>query len=172
MLNVTLLNATAHDNYIPYQNFTYSTIWSWAPGEPRNHSTSSDSNSDSLFRCATSNADHNGHWYTADCSQKYYAACRAGSQPYNWTLTSYPISYSFASQACPDDYEFSAPRTALENSFLTQAMRVSRRDFDNHGAWVDFNSLDVRGCWTTGGTSHPKFCSRSYLYANIQMGQC
>ena len=31
------------------------------------------------------------------------------------------------------------------------AMRDSRRDFDGHGAWVDFNSLEEDGCWTTGG---------------------
>lgn len=30
-------------------------------------------------------------------------------------------------------------------------MRTSRRDYDGHGAWVDFNSLDVRSCWTSGG---------------------
>ena len=86
-----------------------------------------------------------------DCSQKYYAACRAQNQPYNWTITSYPISYSYASAACPNSYNFAAPRTALENSYLAQAMRASHRDYDGHGAWVDFNSLDVKGCWTSGG---------------------
>jgi hypothetical protein len=149
-LNVTLLNATAHDNYIPYQNFTYSTVWSWAPGEPRNY-TSSDASSESLFRCATANIDLAGRWVVADCSQKYYAACRANRQPYNWTINSYPISYSFADQACPDSYQFAAPRTALENSYLAQAMRNSHRDYDGHGAWVDFNSLDYKSCWVTGG---------------------
>ena len=29
ILNVTLLNQTAHDNYVPYQNFSYAMIWSW-----------------------------------------------------------------------------------------------------------------------------------------------
>jgi len=32
-----------------------------------------------------------------------------------------------------------------------QAMTTNRRDFDGHGAWVDFNSLDTEGCWTSGG---------------------
>lgn len=27
ILNVTLLNATAHENYLPYRNYSYSTIW-------------------------------------------------------------------------------------------------------------------------------------------------
>lgn len=148
MLNVTLLNVTAHDNYIPYQNFSYATIWSWATGEPKSYNNS---DSASLYRCATSNIDLFGRWIVADCSQKYFAACRAQAQPYNWTITTYPISYSIANQACPDEYTFTAPRTALENSYLTQAMRESHRDYDGHGAWVDFNSLDVGGCWVTGG---------------------
>jgi hypothetical protein len=93
-----------------------------------------------------------GRWVVSDCSQKYYAACRASnSQPYNWTITTYPISYSYASQACPNYYDFAAPRTALENSYLTQAMRDSYHDSDGHGVWVDFNSLDVQDCWVTGG---------------------
>ncbi|TVY19215.1 Maintenance of telomere capping protein 6 [Lachnellula arida] len=149
-LNITLLNATAHDDPTPYQNFTYSTVWSWAANEPRNY-TSSDASTESLFRCATANNDLSGRWVVADCSQKYYAACRANGQPYNWTITTYPISYSFADDACPDSYRFAAPRTALENSYLGKALRDSHRDWDGHGAWVDFNSLDYKSCWVTGG---------------------
>lgn len=148
ILNSTLLNATARDNYIPYQNFSYAAIWSWAPGEPKSYNGS---DNESLYRCATANIDLFGRWVVADCSQKYYAACRAQNQPYNWTITTYPISYSYADDACPDEYSFAAPRTALENSYLSLVMKDSRRDYDGHGAWVDFNSLDVKTCWTTGG---------------------
>ncbi|TVY81768.1 Maintenance of telomere capping protein, partial [Lachnellula suecica] len=150
ILNVTLLNATANTNYQPYENFTAATIWSWAPGEPRNY-TSSDADSDSLFRCATANPDLAGRWAVSDCSQKYYAACRANGQPYNWTITAYPVSYSYAKQTCPKNYQFAAPRTALENSYLAQALRQNHRDYDGHGAWVDFNDLDYKTCWVTGG---------------------
>jgi len=150
ILNVTLLNATAHDNFHSYRNYTAATIWSWAQGEPRNYTGDSDASSDSLFRCATANIDLAGRWVVADCSQKYYAACRA-KQPYNWSITTYPISYSFAKQACNEPYQFAAPRTALENSYLTQKLRDSRRDYDGQGVWVDFNSLDYKSCWVTGG---------------------
>ncbi len=34
---------------------------------------------------------------------------------------------------------------------MGQAIRDSRHDYDGHGPWIDFNSLDVTGCWTTGG---------------------
>jgi hypothetical protein len=30
-------------------------------------------------------------------------------------------------------------------------MRNNRRDYDGHGVWIDFNSLDYQGCWTSGG---------------------
>ncbi|KAF8863260.1 hypothetical protein BDZ45DRAFT_138206 [Acephala macrosclerotiorum] len=150
ILNATLLNVTARDNYMPYQNYSYAAIWSWAPGEPKSYNNT-DTDNASLYRCATANIDLLGRWVVADCSQKYYAACRALGQPYNWTITTYPISYSYADQACPDDYSFTAPRTALENTYLSQAMRDNHRDYDGHGAWVDFNSLDVNGCWTVGG---------------------
>lgn len=148
ILNVTLLNVTARDNYVPYQNFSYATIWTWAPDEPKSYNGSDNA---SLYRCATANIDLFGRWVVADCSEKYFAACRAQGEPYNWTITTYPISYSYADQACPKGYSFAAPRTALENTYLAQAMRDSHRDYDGAGAWVDFNSLDVKACWTTGG---------------------
>lgn len=95
--------------------------------------------------------DLGGRWVASDCSQHYYAACQAPKQPYNWTITTYPISYSYASQACPGSYYFAVPRTALENSYLTQAMRDNHRDYDGHGVWVNMNSLDFEDCWVTGG---------------------
>jgi len=122
----------------------FSTIWSWAPGEPKNSS-----DSDDVFRCATSNLALNGHWTVDDCSQKLYASCRAVGQPYNWTITSYQISYSFANQACPDSYNFEVPRTALENSFLTREMLRQ----DRNKVWVNFNSLNIKFCWITEGVN-------------------
>jgi len=151
VLNVTLLNSTAHDDYVPYQNYSYSTIWSWAPGEPKNYTTS---DSSSLYRCAAaSTLDYNSHWAVTDCSQKYYAACRMPNQPYNWTLTTYSISYSYATSACAPPYAFAAPRTALENTYLAATIRALRkdRDFDVDPIWVDFNSVNIQGCWTPGG---------------------
>lgn len=130
-----------------------STIWSWRHGEPRNTTGDDDSNVDPLYRCATVNRKLDGRWVVDDCSQKYYAACRAAGQPYNWTITSYPISYSYAANACPDKYSFGAPRTALENSHLVRTIGALNRDFDGNGVWIDFNSLDVEGCWNTGGAN-------------------
>jgi hypothetical protein len=148
ILNSSLLDSTADVDFTPYSNFSQSAIWSWAPNEPSNYSSET---KDALFNCATSNLDLGGRWRVSDCSQKYSAACRAIDQPYNWTITSYQISYSYASQACSEPYVFTAPRTALENSYLTKTMQAAAKDLDGRGVWVDFNSLDVKGCWVTGG---------------------
>ncbi|CAD6447068.1 09d1a84e-e60f-4c78-bd52-9f712e49bd0a [Sclerotinia trifoliorum] len=167
-LNTTLLNATVNTNNAPYKSYAYSTIWSWAPDEPRNSSSSSSSSTnDPLFRCATLRSPSN-HWHVTDCSTKLYAACRFPAQPYNWTLTNYPISYSYASQACPAPYTFSSPRSALENTHLLQTINLlsaslnsnfnsdPASDSNSNSAtsakiWIDFNSLDTKNCWTAGG---------------------
>jgi len=151
-LNITLLGTSAASDYVPYRSYTNSTIWSWAPNEPRNFTNGVSSNSADLFRCAIADPSLGGAWAVSDCSVKNFAACRAHSQPYKWTIAEYSVSYTYASETCPDGYDFAAPRTALENSYLTQAMKRSGRNFDlKSGAWVDFNSLDYEGCWVTGG---------------------
>jgi hypothetical protein len=151
-LNATLLNFTANDNFMPYENYSYASIWSWAAGEPRNQSSNADVPT-SLFRCAMSKIDVAGRWVVNDCSSKTYAACRANDQPYNWTIATYPVVYSFADRACPDGYSFAVPRTALENSYLFQAIQSANRDYDQNGVWVDFNSLDTADCWVSGSNT-------------------
>ena len=148
-LNATLLNYTANENFMPYESYSYASIWSWAPGEPKNQS-SNDDVSPNLFRCAMSKIDLAGRWVVNDCSSKTYASCRAHNQPYNWSITTYPITYSYAEQACPSGYTFTVPRTAMENSYLFEAMKSSNRDYDQNGVWVDWNSLNTAGCWVTG----------------------
>jgi hypothetical protein len=144
VLNATLQGSTADSNFVPYSNFSYSSmIWSWLPGEPKNYSSGIQ---DNLFNCVTSNLDLNGRFAVSDCSQDYYAACRAYDQPYNWTASSNKVAYSYANQVCPEGYYFAVPRTALENSYLTQAMRALRINKGSHPLiWVDFNSLDHKG---------------------------
>jgi hypothetical protein len=140
LLNHTLLNVTAGQDYRPYQAFTYAAIWSWASSEPQNYSSPN-------YRCALTSTTRSGRWIVADCGENHYAACRASRQPYNWTTSPHTVSYHSADDACPKDFEFAAPRTALENSFLTQAMRAA-----NHvDTWVGFNAIDRPNCWVMGG---------------------
>lgn len=163
-LNTTLLNVTANDNFTPYENYSYASIWSWAPGEPRNQSFSSGV-ATSNFRCAMSKISLQGRWVVNDCTSKTYASCRATGQPYNWTIANYATAYSFAAQACPRGYTFAVPRTALENSYLFQAVQSANRDYDQNGVWVDFNSLDTAGCWVSGGNSTCPYAPTSGLQA-------
>ncbi|PQE21415.1 lectin C-type domain-containing protein [Rutstroemia sp. NJR-2017a BBW] len=172
-LNHTLLNTTARTNPLPYQSFSYATIWSWAPNEPRNDTSAPDDTESSLFRCAAMDSELGGRWVVADCSDKLYAACRAPGDPYNWTLSTYPTSYSYASSACPSPYTFSVPRTALENSYLALLLSsassssssssssqltprtspFSPRDDDDPPTrlFIDLSSLSLPQCWVPGG---------------------
>jgi hypothetical protein len=139
-LNNTLLGVTARQDFRPYQSYAYASIWSWASSEPQ-------SNNSSDYRCALTSISRQGRWIVADCREDYYAACRASRQPYNWTTSSKTVPYKSAEGACPSDYEFAAPRTALENSFLAQAMEVGNKA----NTWVDFNAIDRQDCWVMGG---------------------
>lgn len=150
LLNETLLSTTADINAHPYQRVAYSSIWTWAPGEPRNVS-SNESNSENL-RCAAMDASQNGRWHVADCSERKYAACRVRNEPYIWKLYSNKGTYSTSAELCANDQNFSVPFTALENSHLlsvVQARRLSSDDKDPT-IWVNFNSLDVASCWVVG----------------------
>ncbi|KAM3065532.1 Maintenance of telomere capping protein 6 [Clarireedia jacksonii] len=178
-LNSTLLNATARSDYHPYQAFSYATLWSWAPNEPRNASSAPSNTDSSLFRCAAIAPDLNYRWVVTDCSEKLYAACRAPGQPYNWTLSTYPTSYSYAESACPEPYTFSVPRTALENSYLSLLLSpnsttatssdssspdlhaLSSHNPQSHTShdssplhphiFIDLSSLSLPSCWVPGG---------------------
>lgn len=148
IFNTTVDNTTAGVNVAPYQRFIRSTIWSWAPGEPRVF-TEGAAEEESLFRCATiaTNGQDAGRWHVADCSSKFYAACRARGRLNDWTVATYQVSYSFAAKACPEGYIFAAPRTAAENAYLNQSLYEMDFEDDEHGLWLDINSLDQQDCW-------------------------
>lgn len=150
LLNETLLSITADINAHPYQKFAYSSIWTWAPGEPRNVS-SNESNSATL-RCAAMDASQNGRWHVADCSERRYAACRVRNEPYIWRVSSNKGTYSTSADLCAGDQNFSVPFTALESSHLLSVVQARRSSSDDKDptVWVDFNSLDVANCWVAG----------------------
>jgi hypothetical protein len=155
LLNTSLLNVTADENPFPYRNFSYASFWAWAPGEPRNSTLDTGTHE---YRCANTKLELNGRWTsTVDCSHKLLAACRVPGDPYNFTVTDYPISFSFAPEACLPN-SFAVPRTALENSYLTQTIKQSGRDLDGHGVWVDWSSPE-EGCWVSGNITVSIFSS-------------
>lgn len=165
ILNVTLSNQSADSNVSPYVRFMQSTVWNWAPGEPRNASlagasSSDDRSSPSQFRCAlmeTSAGSTTGNWRVEYCNLRYRVACRIANQPYLWRLSDDSVPFSAAEQACQVDSSFSVPRTALENTYLVQHilslpdLSRSALSNDGFGVWLNFNSLDIEACWVTTG---------------------
>ncbi|KAL2008762.1 hypothetical protein VTN00DRAFT_6956 [Thermoascus crustaceus] len=156
-LNDTLFGKTADSDVGLYRNVSLSSTWSWAFGEPRNSSSqATDSNDD---RCAIMDVTRSGHWRAAACAEERHAACRVGNSPYKWVLTSNKVSYLAAQNECPEDTEFSVPRTGLENMYLynyllsqpKDMINPSDDDTDKREVWLNFNSLDVESCWVTGG---------------------
>jgi hypothetical protein len=151
LLNTTLSNTTADQNILPYQSFAYNSIWSWAFSEPRNVSAS-EPNSDRI-RCALLDTALSGRWRVADCTEHHYAACRTTNQPYIWKLSGSRGGYSSSGESCPDDTTFTAPRSGLENTYLNAAANIRRSDSGSGGGdttfWINFNSLDVAGCWVS-----------------------
>lgn len=159
LLNETLQNVSAAEDYRPYQRYAYSTIWPWAPGEPRNISNT-DADNDQQLRCAALNATA-GRWQAADCTQSHFGACRVGHEPYRWHIGDSKAMYARVDATCDDDTTtFSTPRTALENSYLVAAWQAylasshtpSDDDSDDLDTllWLNFNNLDAATCWVVG----------------------
>lgn len=149
ILNRTLNNVTADEDFRPYEAYVQSTIWSWASGEPRNR-TRSRSGSTSQHRCAALNAA-SGHWQTENCDHYHRAACQYLGRPYKWAVSYSKTPYGRAGVSCEAGTEFTAPRTSLENTYLLHKWRASGV-YDNL-LWVNFNDLDAKGCWVQGQNS-------------------
>jgi len=150
ILNVSL-GSTAAQNMTLYRDYVRRDLWSWAYNEPRNTSGSSQN-----LRCAAVNFTNGGKWQVADCTGAHYGACRVGQDPYMFTITSQSGSYDKMDDACGDD-NFTVPATALENTYLNSAIRdwIPTHDDDDGSMlfWINFNDLDVRGCWVNGVNS-------------------
>ncbi|KAK4504813.1 hypothetical protein PRZ48_002775 [Zasmidium cellare] len=156
IINGTLNNATADENFEAYAAFVDATVWTWAPGQPVNSSASEQY---SNYRCAALNAT-SGHWQASDCSDSLYGACRIGDEPYRWQISDSNAPYDRVALACEGNSSLDVPRTALENRYLLSTWREYRAsDSDDDGGallWLDLNDLDVTSCWVIGqNTSCP-----------------
>lgn len=150
VVNGTLNNATADENFKAYAAFVDATTWTWAPGQPVNTSSSEEFEN---YRCAALNAT-SGYWQASDCSKSLYGACRVDHQPYLWEISDANAPYGRVDLGCDSNSSFDVPRTALENSYLLSAWRDFRKDGDDDdgGAllWLDLNDVDVTSCWVIG----------------------
>lgn len=169
ILNQTLDGVTAGEDFRPYQAFTNATNWAWGSNEPRRQASTTNNDNDddgATYHCAALNATL-GRWQATNCQSAHYGACREDSAPYRWSISDAQGLYQKVSAACNGNTSFSAPRTALENSYLLAAWRAYLADHpngngntntNNNGAsgsdfellWVDFNDLDANACWVVG----------------------
>lgn len=150
IVNGTLNNATADENFEAYAAFVDATIWSWAPGQPVNSSSSEQLEN---YRCAALNST-SGYWQASDCSDSLYGACRISDEPYRWVISDANAPYDRVDLGCEGNSSFDVPRTSLEHMYLLSAWREFRQDNqDNDGGalvWMDLNDLDVNFCWVIG----------------------
>lgn len=148
LLNQTLAGATADKNPLPYAAYVHSTMWSWAPGEPKNATSSND---DSGNRCAVlTTSPYPGRWRVADCTDRYRVSCRLPDEIYNWRISSDVHGYYDAASACGEPYQFHVPHTALENAHLLAALQNDNKKSPNEEIYIDLNSISVPECWVSG----------------------
>jgi hypothetical protein len=147
-LNETLGGATADKNPLPYAAYVHSTLWSWAPGEPLNATSSTDN---SGKRCAImTSSPYPGRWRVTDCNDRYRVACQQPGQPYNWRISSDEARYYEGPSACESPYEFSVPHTALENAHLLAALQKDNQKRPDEAIFIDLNSINIPECWVSG----------------------
>lgn len=147
-LNTTLGNKTADEDPIPYLTFSRSTLWSWAPNEPQNGTDPDDDSNRPACTVMSTSEPYPGRWRSVTCSGRRRVACQGFDQPYTWRLSSEFVFYSDGDTVCPSGFAFSVPRTPLENSHLLSTLRSSNVGSDP--VYLNFNSLDVAGCWVRG----------------------
>lgn len=161
VLNDTLGNATAAENFLPYQEYVEASIWPWAVGEPQN--TVSGGDGGQKARCAALNAT-SGRWQAVNCGQWYFPACRVGNSPYQWVVGTARGQYATVNRACGDNSTFDTPRTALENSYLTSTWRqykTENSDMNDQLLWVNFNDIDAATCWVIGQNATCPYLKRT-----------
>lgn len=144
LLNETYSNTTADISIAPYRDLAYSSVWSWAPGQPARGTN------DSQVRCAGFPLATAGRWAVLDCQEHHPAACRADARPHVWRIASQRGTYEAVDDNCPSGFRFAVPRTALESRYLLEAVRAQALAGGDGVVWVNFNSLDVPDCWVTG----------------------
>ena len=97
------VNLFGFDQLLPEDGRIQSTLWSWAPDEPRAANGS----------CTAQGAD--GRWFAAGCTDARPAACLDAG---GWTVTS-PVPYADAATACEAiGSTFDLPRTGDSNARL------------------------------------------------------
>lgn len=120
-----------------------SSSWMWAENQPSFATSTgpSDGEAEDNGRSAC------GMWTSeglvaVNCTYRLHCLCRHKHDGFQWTINEDKSRYFDAD--CPDDYEFSLPRSSLEARYLHDTLQVGE-------LWADINSLYIPNCWVSGG---------------------
>ncbi|CCH41448.1 putative secreted protein [Wickerhamomyces ciferrii] len=128
-------------------------LWSWDSAEPLEENIAKEINKDSdntrnsqtAYKCAALSSTG---WKVENCYDSKYVACRKQSRAFEWELSLDKQTYFNAEDVCPDNTNFSVPRTALQQYSLVNYLKTLP---ENHSIWIDMNSISINDCWVTGG---------------------
>ena len=110
------VNLYGFDQLLPEDGRIQSTLWSWAPDEPRAGAGG-----------CTLQGGVDGRWVAAPCTDTHPAACQSGN---TWTVTPAAVTYAGAPAACAaTGSTFAVPRAGDQNSRLRAVAGAA-------GAWV------------------------------------
>ena len=111
------VNLFGFDQILPEDGRIQSSLWTWAPDEPKVVHGG----------CTLQGAD--GRWVAAQCTSTHPAACAVGSA---WSVTA-PVTFADAPAACSAiGASFGLPRVGDQNSRLHAVAGPAG------GAWVDY----------------------------------
>jgi Lectin C-type domain len=110
-------------------------IWTWAAGEPNDAGGAED--------CAEMGEGGAGRWNDAPCDQQRHYACRSGSDPDLFQVTTAVGPWSDGPSRCEAEFpgsRFSVPQNAFQNAVLAQASGGA-------GVWLKFSDAAEEGIW-------------------------
>ncbi|AQZ11292.1 MTC6 (YHR151C) [Zygosaccharomyces parabailii] len=154
--NPIIANEYAADNFASISELLNTTLmWSWEPNEPYSRTTDRNTLKHNLvaYNCAVLHytaLNSSAAWIVDNCYTKHRGLCRNKGNGYLWrTTVSYDTYFEFSESKCPNGFEFSLPKTPLEQLAVSQYLaNISSEDTN---LWIDMNSVYVNDCWVTGG---------------------
>lgn len=140
------------DTLVDLSNYN---IWTWTNfTQPR-----------SPYRCAVMESDG---WHSEPCSSQHRALCVSTHNASTFVLSETEANYTYADRTCaelsgPDaPYNFTLPRSVVLNAAIYN--QIQEMENTSYPIWIDFNSLQTKDCWVTGGpTSQCPFYSNNLV---------
>jgi hypothetical protein len=131
------------DKLVSLSNYN---IWTWT-GSIQPYSN---------YRCAV--MESNG-WHSERCSNQHRALCVSTQNTSSFVLSDIQANYTHSDGACAQlsgpeaPYNFTLPRSVTLNAAIYN--QIQELDNTSYPVWIDFNSMQTKDCWVTGGPDSP-----------------